>query len=711
MDSTAPPRNMEDGAAAVEPVTRDFLKLAREAEEHSEDFLNMYLRKDWERSLDHFNGKHPAGSKYRADEYRGRSRLFRPKTRSTIRKGEAASAAAFFSTQDVVNIAPVDDSDPIQLASAETTNAIVNYRLTKSIKWFLLLQGAYQTAQIHGVVASKQYWKYEEKITPGEMTAQLDEYGNPAFDETGMPLMSSSDTREVIEDRPVIELHPPENVRIHEGADWTDPVNTSPFVICKIPMYAGAVRQLSRTTDSKTGQKWLKIDDPSLAKAKIDETSSIRQKRSGYDPVDSQAVSEAIPDHELVWANEVIMKLDGEDMVWWTLGKGSTAMLSEPVPLKSVYLHGIRPYVLGYGMLEAFTVFPASKVALLHDLQVSVNDVQNLTMDNVKLALNPRTQIAAGQNLDIKTATSGAPGSGVIVKNPGKDIYYDRPPDVAQSAFVEQDRLNNDFDEMAGNIASSSVQANRALGDTATGMAILSSGANALTEYDLRVFSETWVELVLRQLVKLEQAYETDTTVIALAGKKAAVWERYGLDPLLDDLLSADLTVTVNVGIGMTDPGKRAQRFMFAINSLMQLAGGLSQMLGPQALTSPGFEAIAKEIFGTAGYKDGQRFLQFDQAAQDPQMMQMGQQIQQMQQYIDGLHQQMDSKQMETQAKVGIEQMKAQTAMQTTQIKAGAEIHKAKISAQAQMQNTATEQLLSSLHNAARITDPAMGVA
>ena len=242
-------------------------------------------------------------------------------------------------------------------------------------------------------------------------------------------------------------------------------------------------------------------------------------------------------------------------------------------------------------------------------------------------------------------------------------------------------------------------------------MAILSSGANALTEYDLRVFSETWVELVLRQLVKLEQAYETDTTVIALAGKKAAVWERYGLDPLLDDLLSADLTVTVNVGIGMTDPGKRAQRFMFAINSLMQLAGGLSQMLGPQALTSPGFEAIAKEIFGTAGYKDGQRFLQFDQAAQDPQMMQMGQQIQQMQQYIDGLHQQMDSKQMETQAKVGIEQMKAQTAMQTTQIKAGAEIHKAKISAQAQMQNTATEQLLSSLHNAARITDPAMGVA
>jgi hypothetical protein len=43
-----------------------------------------------------FRNEHAAGSKYLSDEYKSRSRLFVPRTRTIIRKNEAAGAAMLF---------------------------------------------------------------------------------------------------------------------------------------------------------------------------------------------------------------------------------------------------------------------------------------------------------------------------------------------------------------------------------------------------------------------------------------------------------------------------------------------------------------------------------------------------------------------------------------------------------------------------------------
>ncbi len=64
----------------------DYLSLAKEAYTTSTNYFDASIRRQVEAAIRQFQGVHPAGSKYHSDTYKSRSRLFRPKTRSTIRK-------------------------------------------------------------------------------------------------------------------------------------------------------------------------------------------------------------------------------------------------------------------------------------------------------------------------------------------------------------------------------------------------------------------------------------------------------------------------------------------------------------------------------------------------------------------------------------------------------------------------------------------------
>src|SRR5258708_40130018 len=89
----------------------DWLSLARSCYQASTDYMDTNYRKNWEDNLRAFGNKHPSDSKYNSENYRYRSRIFRPKTRSVIRRNEAAGAAAFFSNPDIIDTQPVNKSD------------------------------------------------------------------------------------------------------------------------------------------------------------------------------------------------------------------------------------------------------------------------------------------------------------------------------------------------------------------------------------------------------------------------------------------------------------------------------------------------------------------------------------------------------------------------------------------------------------------------
>jgi len=620
---------------------RDWLAIARDAYTSSTNYMDANWRKRWEDSVAMFQSRHPADSKYNHELYKHRSRLFRPKTRSVVRKNEAAAAAAFFSNVDVVSVGPENESDKAQLASSEVMSELVNYRLQKSVPWFRLLIGALQEAQVYGTVVSYQYWKYKEQR---RFETMVDDMGEPMLDPmTGEPVISEAAPL-VLEDKPCIELIPLENIRFDPGADWMDVVGSTPYLIRAVPMYVADVKAMMQTTDRKTGAaQWKQLSDGEIRQA-VQEFDTLRSQRENRREDPKTENNAPLTDFEIVWCHENFVRLDGEEVVYWTMG--TQHMLTEPKPLAEVYFTGTRPFVIGTAVIEAHKAVPDSLVQLGSQLQREANDIANSRADNVKLVLNKRWKAKRGKSVDIPSLMRNAPAT-VTLLDSMDDIEEINWPDVTASAYQEQDRINVDFDELMGNFSSGSVMTNRKLNETVGGMSMLNGSASLLTEYMLRTFVETWVEPVILQLVQLEQAYETDLVVLSLAGQKAQLAQKYGVNEVTDELLNQSLTVRVNVGMGATNPETKLQKFIMATQTYAQIA---------TTVQGADLEAVRKEIYGLAGYRDGARFFkQGDDPAAG--MLQQAQQIiGQLQQQIQALQADKRSEQMKALADVDLKQ-------------------------------------------------------
>ena len=596
----------------------NWLQLAKDAHQSSTSYVDANYRKKWEDGLRMFQSRHPQDSKYLSDAYKHRSKIFRPKSRSLVRKHEAAAAAAFFSNLDVISTAAVNQNDRNQAASADLWKEVINYRLTKTIPWFLTLVGAMQDCMTVGVACSYQYWRYEAKSVM-EYETMTDEFGNPFIGADGQPMLVERPRMVVKKDQPCIELMPVENIRIDPGASWINPIESSPYVIRLVPMYVCDVKAMMNNLDQKTNApKWKTLTDGQIKSAMKNDNDSTAQTREQNRQDSKDPGNTAIGDYEIVWVHENFMRVDGEEMVFYTLG--TEFMLTDAKPLAEVYFTGDRPIVMGCCVVETHKVMPDSPVMLGEQLQREANEVVNQRLDNVKLVLNKRYIVKRGAQVDIKSLVRNVPGSVTLANDTAGDVREVEFNDVTGSSYQEQDRINVDYDELTGNFSQGSIMTNRKMNETVGGMGMISNAANQITEYTLRTFTETWVEPVLRQLVKMEQKYETDEVILAIAASQAKLIETYGVSEINDELLGQELTLSVNVGMGATNPDQKLGRFMGAMQAYSSVA----------TMELPGLDMkeIGKEVFGLAGYRDGGRFMQNQE--QDAQIKQVIEQAQQM---------------------------------------------------------------------------------
>ena len=639
----------------------DWLQLAKEAWLSSTSYLDNNFRKKIEDNLRHFQSKHHAASKYNKDSYKLRSRIFRPKTRALVRSNEAAAMAAFFANPDAASIEAQNPDDPIQVASAEVTKELVNYRLENSIPWFLTCIGAVQDAQVVGVCASYNHWLYEEEKVVKKYEL-LDETDNPIFDgATGKPAIDTITETKIKKDQPVIKLLPIENIRIDAGADWTDPVNSSPYLIIMWPVYVKDVKAKMTKINSKTGEpKWKKLDDGEIKASTKNTYDSTRMTREGKreDSKDSEHAGK-LGEFDIVWVHENFIDVDGHDYVYLTLGISN--MLTDPVPIEKRYFHGERPVTMGYGVIETHKIMPDSLAELGSPLQKELNENANQRSDNVKLVMNKRWKVIRGSAVNPKHLTRNVPGDVVFVDDHA-DIESEEFHDVTGSAYAEQDRLNVDFDELVGMFSPSTINTNRNLNETVGGMQMMKGGTISLTEYMLRTVSETWMEPTMKQVVKLEQYYETDQTILAIAAQKAQLLQKYGIDRVTDELLNQNLITRVNVGTGATDPILKLERFLLGVNKYTEIEAAQMQIQQMGGQPSLNLEEIQKEIFGRLGHRDGMRFFNKPQDGQDPQMMQLIMQMQEMQQIIEQMQAALENKQADRQVKLLETDMKEQGA-------------------------------------------------
>lgn len=571
-------------------ATQDYLSLARDAYNASTTFFDSSIRKQVEAAIRQFQGVHPAGSKYHSDSYKTKSRLFRPKTRATIRKNEAVAAEALFSTRDAVAVGAEDDNNQLQLAAAALMKHLVELRLKKSIPWFLVSMGAYQDAQTVGVCISYNYWEYNKAKK---------------------------------RDRPCIELLPIENFRFDPAASWLDPVNSSPYNIRMIPMYVKDVRARMRRADGQGKRRWKPLEDSQILAAMnaYADTTRLTRERGR---TDSTSQSQAINDFSIVWVHENIMEIDGRDFVWFTLS--TFGLLTDPVPLEDEYWHGVRPFTLGYCVIETHKNYPDGVAGITKDTQAEINDTANMRLDNWKFAMNKRYFAKRGAQVDIRSITRNVPGAVTLMNDPDGDVKVIDTEDVTSSAHQEQDRLNLDFDDIAGTMSQSSVMSNRKLNETVGGLNLLTSNSNQVGSYQLRTWVETWVEPTLRQLMLLEAYYETDQTILKMAGQAAKLQEDFGLDAITDELMQQELTLTVDVGIGATNPQDKVNNFLTGMRALKEiLMDGVLERYGLDV------QDVVKEVFGHLGYRDGGRF--FDRA-EDPNLAAMQATIGELQQQL-----------------------------------------------------------------------------
>lgn len=615
----------------------DYLKLAQEAYDSSTSYIDANWRSNWDYALRAFNNEHAAGSKYLSEEYKARSRLFPPKTRTIIRKNEAAGMQAMFSNREVVNTEATNPDDPMSVASAAAMKEILEYRLDKSIPTFEIYIGGLQDAQTTGTVCSYQYWGYVKR------------------------------DGKKIKDKPCIELRPIENIRFDSGASWLDPVGTSPYFCDIIPMYVCDVQAMMENKDDKTGSpKWKKFDEATIAKARPDVADATRRARlSGMqDPQDEHRPIKAF---DIVWVMRWFMRdSQGYDKIFYTLG--TQELLTEAVDLEKVYFHGVRPYAMGYAILEAHKTAKSGLPVLTRPLQQEATDITNQRMDNVRFVLNKRWLVARGRQVDVQSLVRNVPGGVTLLTDPKNDIVESNWPDVTSSAFVEHDRLNASFDDLSGNFSPSTKVANNAVNDTVRGSQMANQSAGMMTEYLLRTVHETWWEKVLRQLALLEQHYETDEIVLAVCAKKARLFPRFGISQITDDLLMQEVNITVNASMG--NPQERLQKFLMATNAAIQLV----------TTAPPGFniEEGIKEIYSNAGYRDGARFFG---GQVDPRLAKAMQTIQQLTGILKG-------KQMELQMQGQLKQLEIQS---NEKIK-GAEIQVNAQRIQGELQSSAAER-------------------
>lgn len=375
---------------------------------------------------------------------------------------------------------------------------------------------------------------------------------------------------------------------------------------------------------------WHSVTDNELRGAIMDSTNTTDATRRGGKSPPTQNNAQPLNEYDLVEVHLNFMDSENGRMVYYTLK--DRKLLSDPVPLADMFWHGKMPVTVGFCVLDTHNPVPEGLIDLGKQLQTEANEVGNQRLDNVKLVLNKRWLVRRNSNVDTDSLMRNVPGGVTMVSNTtsdGGDIREVSWQDVTSSSYQEQDRINVDYDELLGNFATSSVQSNRSLNETVGGMKIMAQGANSITEYTIRTLVETWVEPVLKQILLLEQHYESDQVILAIAGKKAKLLQRFGTDKTLDYLMNNDLTCIINTGMGATDPEDRLRRFMAATATWVQMSAALP----PDA----DLEEIKNELYGCAGYRDPKRFFT---GQQDPRVVQLQKGMQMAQQQIAQLTQQ-----------------------------------------------------------------------
>lgn len=591
------------------PSHHDYLGIVRRCEQQSQLYTAQVNRKAWSESYRAAHNEHFIGSKYTRPEWRNRSKLFVPKTRGAIRKDMAATAASLFNSVDAINCKPGNEADPKQRAAASIMQELVSYRTDRqsgkaAFPWFLVSMGARQDATITGICATKQYWKQDFRKSHQEEVTAFDE-------ETGTDVRKTRDVYVLEVDRPDMMLFPPENVVIDSAASWLNPAQSASFLILKYPMTVDEIRGKQQAPINPWREDITEAQLRGAVNQGKQDMEAIRRARElGLDRYDETQTG---TEFQVVWVYENFLRIGGDDWTFYSIG--GEYYLTDPKPTREVYPEqfGDRPVAFGFGAIESHRIFPMSAVESWQPLQKETNDLRNLRLDATKQNVMPISKVRRGRRIDMDQIKRRSSGSSIFVDQPD-DVTWEQPPAMPQDSLEMSRELSIELDDLAGQQNFGNLENSDAVGKTLGGLRIASGAANAVQEFDIRVWIETWASPALAQIVRLEQYYESDPIVLGLCGQRAQLFEKHGIDKITDELLEQQVTVDVSVGLGAGDPQQRLMKFQSAMQVLTPLMQFAPEFQSGQVEIN--WEEMWQEVLGAVGYRDGgMRFVKVNQSA------------------------------------------------------------------------------------------------
>ena len=572
-------------------------KLSNEIESASGNF-NTELSEQREDAM-----KYYLGEKF-GNEIEGRSEIVITDVRDTI-EYIMPSLMRIFTTHN--NVAEFEPQGPEDVEMAQQATDYVNYVFNKQNNGFKVLYDAFKDALISKTGVIKHFWEEKTEVSKENYTNLTEiEYQS----------ILANDDMEVIEHTEVII----QKQQVDDFGNLISPAIVEHDVKVKKTKTDGQVRVLSVPPEEfLVSRRATSVEDASFVchrvkksvsdlilegypKSLVDELPSYTQNnaefneeriaRFSYDD-DSSPGDEGEGPSRKVWLEECYMHIDYDNdgiAELRKITKGGHIILDNE-EIDSIPFSTICPLPIPHkfhGMSIADTV---------QDIQLIKSTIMRNLLDNMYLTNNARYAVLAGQ-VELDDLLSSKPGGIVRMRAPGA-VTALPTPQIQPYAFQMVQYLDGIREERSGVSKMSQGLNPDVLTSHVTSGAISAATESAMQRIELiaRIFAETGIKDLFRNIYSLVQRYEDRQKMAYLNGKFV---------PIDVSRWKEKLNCTVNVGVGSGSQQSKTQ----TMGSIMQIIQGLVQNGGMGSIVTPEniYNAVS-EFIAQSGYKNADQFI------------------------------------------------------------------------------------------------------
>ena len=577
--------------------------------EDSSSFIDSEISTQRERSMEYFYGE-PFGN-----EEDGRSQVVVTDVQDTIMWMMPSLMRIFTSGKDVVRFTP---EGPEDVEIAEQATNYVNHVFYKQNNGFDILYNFFFDALLQKVGIVKHYWEDITKTT----TESYEKLTEQEFS-----LISEDEELEILEhteDVTVIEVPDPQTGELVQVEDIKHDVTFSrtkmsgKVTIDNIPPEEFLINRGAKSLEDfrfvchrshKTRTELIEMGfDEELVEGLASSGSSVDglttsqeyMARHAYDSTNQIDTRSVVRSEDTVEVFESYTKLDLEDtgvgVLYKVIHSGNEMLEMEPVD--TIPFSSICPIPIPhkfYGLSVAETV---------EDIQLVRSTLTRNLLDNMYLANNGRFQVVEGQ-VNIDDLLTNRPGGIVRTRSPNA-LQPIQTPALQQYSFEMLDYWDKLKAGRTGvNGATQGLPAD-VLKSHVTQGAVQGALSNAQGRVELiaRVFADTGVKSMFKNIYNLVQRYEDSKKVMRLNNAY------YEVDP---SSWKEDLDVSVEVGLGYGDQDVRLNNLSSFSALIEKVATQTDNMVSPQNIYN-----LVKELGAEMGIKNADQFISQPEPVEPP---------------------------------------------------------------------------------------------